>query len=265
MSLPKNKAEEILDLCMSDESPQMRAKVYEVISLSGIQPNDPMFLILALTGQIRVLLEVAPSELRELLEVGKSQLSQGMNELNEAISLLKKAQELQIENIKQSIEEINAKNLDDLCNLHKSLVGEILYTNINIEENLKASAEEIKNTQQQLKEYNIRLQSERNTNVKVMKSLIEGLNKTTTDLDLVNSQISSSVSTLDRLKLSKFVNSWMILGSFISISVFTILLTLGLLKLFNNPQHTGYISTHRISSRIVPMVKAGSSIRKLGR
>lgn len=231
MSLPKNKAEEILDLCLSKESPEMKAKVYEVISKSGIQPNDPMFLVLALTGQIRVLLEVAPSELRELLKVWQVTLSHSMKELHEAIALLKEAQELQVENIKQSIEEINSQNANNIRTMHQALVGEILSTNSDIEDSVRVSVEKIDSAKQQLTEVNVKLQSERNTNIQVMKSLIEGLTKTTEDLELANDRINNSVSTLDRLKLSKIFNRWVILASFIGVFVFSSLLTLCLVKL----------------------------------
>lgn len=233
MSLPKNKAEEILDFCLSKESPQIKAKVYEVISKSEIQPNDPMFLVLALTGQIRVLLEVAPSELRELLEVWQASLSQSMKELHEAIALVKEAQELQVESIKQSLEEINSQNVNNIRTLHQTLVGEILSTNGDIEDSVRVSVKEIKSAEQQLTSINSKLQSERTTNIQVMKSLIEGLTKTTEDLELANDRISSSISTLDKLKLSSIFNRWVILGSFIGVFVFSSLLTLCLVNLTN--------------------------------
>lgn len=118
------------------------------------------------------------------------------------------------------------------------------------------SVEEIKNAREQLKQDNAKLQNERNTNVKIMKSLIEGLSKTTLDLELANVQIRSSVDTLDRLKLSKFLNRWMILGSFISIFVFASLLTLGLVKLLDSPQHTGSLNQNLVrmkNSNLLPL------------
>ena len=57
---------------MSSESPEVRAKVYEIINLSGLEPDDPMFLLLALTVQMRVFLETAPTELSKLYWNGRS-------------------------------------------------------------------------------------------------------------------------------------------------------------------------------------------------
>jgi hypothetical protein len=106
VSLPKEKAEEILDLCLSNESSQMRTKVYEILSLSGIKPNDPMFLVLALTGQMRVLLETAPTELGKLLKDWKFHSSKNIAELLEVIESVQIRQEEQNARIKGLVDEL---------------------------------------------------------------------------------------------------------------------------------------------------------------
>lgn len=52
-------AREVIDFCMANESPELKAKVFEILSRSGLEPNDPMFMALLLTGQMRVLIEAA--------------------------------------------------------------------------------------------------------------------------------------------------------------------------------------------------------------
>lgn len=233
MSLPSSKAEEVLAFCLRDESAEMKTKVYEILSLSEINVNDPMFLVLALTGQIRVFLESAPKDLRELLFEGKASLEQYIEELHRAIVDVKDAQQQQVTQIKQNVEEINRENASNLRVLHQSLVAEILESNSEVENKVCSVVEEIKTIQDQLIAINVKLQDERNTNIKVIKSLIEGMNKTTKELELANAHITSSVTTLDRLKLSKFVNKGMIIGAFTSVFIFGSLLTLGLIKLVN--------------------------------
>jgi len=61
------KAKEVLDICLAAESPEILAKVYEILEISELDSSDPMFLVLALTGQMRVLLEAAPADLSKLL------------------------------------------------------------------------------------------------------------------------------------------------------------------------------------------------------
>lgn len=233
MSLSKSEAEEILDYCLKNESPEFKVRVYEVLSKSGIQTNDPMFLVLALTGQIRVLLEIAPSELRELLNTWRSVLDQSMSELNSIIVEVKEAQQQQIKSIQQGIEEINLKNVHDIRNLHQSLVTYILESNSSIESKIQTSFKEIAEVTSRLEDINTQIENDRNNNIKVIKSLVEGMTKTTKELELANSLITSSVITLDKLKLSKFINRGTILITFIIIFVFGNLSTLVLIKLID--------------------------------
>jgi hypothetical protein len=55
-------AREVLDFCLSNESPELKGKVYEIIGRSGLDPSDPMFLVLALTGQRGTVVEVNGSQ-----------------------------------------------------------------------------------------------------------------------------------------------------------------------------------------------------------
>jgi hypothetical protein len=70
-------AREVLDLYLSAESTEFQAKVYEIVNGSGLEPDDPMFLVLVLTGQMRVFLEAAPLELGQLLSEWKEQSALG--------------------------------------------------------------------------------------------------------------------------------------------------------------------------------------------
>lgn len=195
MSLHKNRAEEILDLCLSSESPQMRAKVYEIINQSGLLPNDPMFLVLALTGQMRVFLEAAPKELIEA-----------------------------ISSIKQNLEIVNAEFVSDVRALNKQTLAQILAHHVEVEQNIQESVEEIKKIKQELEQTRAEIQSERNTNVKVMKALIEGVGKTTDDLELLLAQLKIVVSIFRNLKITRILNKWVIWGSFVTSVIVIILL-----------------------------------------
>lgn len=79
-----SKALEVLDSCLAAESPEVKAKVYEILEVSDIEANDPMFLVLALTGQMRVLLEAAPADLSRLLAAWKEQSSQSLQQIHVA-------------------------------------------------------------------------------------------------------------------------------------------------------------------------------------
>lgn len=184
MSLPKDRAAEILEFCLANEPPETRAKVYEIIHISGLQPSDPLFLVLALTGQLRFFLETAPAELREVIVSAKV------------------SQEQCLVKFHQKIEEINTNSVEEIRTLYKSLIIEILEANSKVENIVVDSIKEITTAREQLSELNDKLKVERHTNVRIMKSLIEGIRKTTADLELANAQINNSINILNKSRLS---------------------------------------------------------------
>ena len=108
MSRLNGKAKEVLDACLSSKSPEVRAKVYEVIDVSGLEPSDPMFLILALTGQMRVLLEAAPADLSKLLTDCQEQAAQSLQLLQQAITQVRTTQIQQANTIRQTLEIVSS-------------------------------------------------------------------------------------------------------------------------------------------------------------
>ena len=108
------KISDALDACLSNESPEIKAKVHEIINVSGLDADDPMFLILALTGQMRVFLEAAPSELSKLLADWKESNAKSLEEIYNAISLVQETQQQQAETIAQKIEKVSNKCVSDI-------------------------------------------------------------------------------------------------------------------------------------------------------
>lgn len=208
VNLPKDKAEEVLQLCLRDESVEMQTKVYEILSLSGIKTNDPMFLVLALTGQMRVLMETAPIELNQLLETWKAQTTESMTELSEAISRVEVDCIEQREIIQKSIEDIHLKGVNNIKAANQSLVAEIL--SINTEITIKA-----KELIEELTELHLEVKSDRKDNIKIMESLIRGIGKTYADLERINREIQSSISALQKVKVYR-TKKWMTLTAIIS-------------------------------------------------
>lgn len=226
MILPESKAKEVLDYCLRDESIEMKTKVYEILSLSEIKANDPMFLVLALTGQIRVFLEIAPVELKQLLDEWKSYSCKSMAELLEVISQLKTSQEKYKDSISEAVEETNLKGINSIKAINKSLVAEILSANTDIGLENKKLVEE-------LTELHARVNSDRKNNIKIMESLIEGIGKTYEDLDRINTEIQSSISSLEKTRVYRskkwivmvtaaFSAFLIIFGSSISFAILTL-------------------------------------------
>ena len=129
MSKLKIKASAVLDACLSNESPEIRAKVYEIIDLSGLDANDPMFLILALTGQMRVFLETAPDELSELLNDWKAHNARSLEEINENIAVVKDTQQEQARTIAGKIEQVSNQCVADIKDAGMAATSAIAKTN----------------------------------------------------------------------------------------------------------------------------------------
>lgn len=211
MSLLNNEARAVLDLCLAKESPDMRGRVEEIIHKSQLNASDPLFLILALTGQMRVFLEDAPKEMSQQLQAWKSQNQDGMAEISRAMELLQENQELQTQKIKQGIEEVNSEFCQD-----------IQAKNLESIQGVSDLVSQVEGLKIQLEEMNITLQKERANNIKVMRALIEGLTKTTDDLVFVNDKIDRSLNFLKK----KIFNRWVIGGSIISLFLLSSLLFL---------------------------------------
>jgi hypothetical protein len=108
----KNK--EVLDICLASESPEIKAKVYEILEISELDASDPMFLVLALTGQMRVLLEAAPLELSKLLTAWKETLGISLQSIQGAITLVKETQQQQADTIRETLETVTNNCVEDI-------------------------------------------------------------------------------------------------------------------------------------------------------
>jgi dGTP triphosphohydrolase len=108
----KNK--EVLDICLSSESSEVKAKVYEILEISELDASDPMFLVLALTGQMRVLLEAAPLELSKLLNDWQEQSVSSLQSIQEAITQVKSTQQQQADTIRETLETVTNNCVEDI-------------------------------------------------------------------------------------------------------------------------------------------------------
>jgi Flp pilus assembly protein TadB len=123
------KDKEVLEACLSGESPSVKAKVYEIISVSELDPSDPMFLVLALTGQMRVLLEAGEADLNRLLSEWKSQASNSFEEIERAIDLVQRTQQQQADAVKHKLEAVSADCVRDIKEVGMAAVSAISEAN----------------------------------------------------------------------------------------------------------------------------------------
>ena len=109
-----SKALEVLDVCLAAKSPLVKAKVYEIIEISELDASDPIFLVLALTGQMRVLLEAAPADLSKLLNNWKEASATSLQTIQQAIELVKSTQQQQADTIRQTLEIVAKDYVEDI-------------------------------------------------------------------------------------------------------------------------------------------------------
>ena len=193
MSLPNYKAREVLDFCLSNEPPQMRSKVYEIINLSGLDPSDPLFLVLALTGQMRVFLEAAPAELRQLLDDWKKQNALSLSQIQAAIALVKETQGEQVEAIKQNLERVSQRCVSDIKEAGMATTSAIASANnetVNCARQAKAEAEELIERARSL---HGSIEAERQTNKEAMTFLVEKFQQTTCELNTANLKLKNAI------------------------------------------------------------------------
>jgi hypothetical protein len=122
------KALDLLDSCLATESPEVRAKIYKIIEMSDLDASDPLFLILALTGQMRVLLETAPADLEKLLSEWKQQSDQSLKELQQAIGQVKVTQQQQASAIRETLEQVTLNCVENLKRVGSATTSVIFYS-----------------------------------------------------------------------------------------------------------------------------------------
>ena len=203
MSLLNGKAREVIDFCLSSESPQIRAKVYEIINLSGLDPSDPMFLILALTGQMRVFLEAAPADLSQLLSEWKTHNAQSLSEIDAAISLVKKTQQQQADAIAQNLSAVSSQCVSDIKEAGMATTSALSLANSETGEQVQQTKKQNEKLFEEIKILHAEFQADRQKNLKNMNAVIEWVGNTTQRQETVNEQIGHSISEIGKIQQNK--------------------------------------------------------------
>ncbi|MGB5636491.1 MAG: DUF6753 family protein [Waterburya sp.] len=193
MSLSNAKATEVLELCLASEDPQMRSRVYEIINLSGLDPSDPMFLILALTGQIRVFLEAAPVELQQLLIDWKKQNAESLAEIHRAAAETKENYTDQIEAIKQSLKSVSRECVSDIKEVGMATTSAIAEANSETLDRVQQAKADVGELTKQIEFILTKIESDRKTNREVMTSLVEKFQQTTSELNRANVEFKTTI------------------------------------------------------------------------
>ncbi|MCC0178527.1 hypothetical protein I4641_16245 [Waterburya agarophytonicola K14] len=197
------KAREVIDFCMANESPELKAKVFEIISRSELEPNDPMFMALLLTGQMRVLIEAAPEGLNRLLSEWKQESASSLSEITEAISLVAKQQQRQAETIEENMEAVSNKCVSDIKEAGMGTVGAIADASSENFEQLQRNLKQIEQLESKVTQLDAKFDEREQKSIENMNALIRWVNKTTQKQEAVNHQVDILISEVGKIKRKK--------------------------------------------------------------
>ena len=198
------KISEALDACLSSESPEVKAKVYEIINVSGLDADDPMFLILALTGQMRVFLEAAPSELSKLLADWKESNAQSLEEIYNAITLIQETQQQQAETIAKKIEKVSNKCVSDIKKAGSAATSAIADANSETLAQAKDARDEVRRLKNEINALYALLDKDRQNNNGILEVLLKRVGQTMKGLDKAIAQIERSHTKMQKLIVNTF-------------------------------------------------------------
>jgi hypothetical protein len=196
-------AREVLDFCLSNESPELRAKVYEIIGRSGLDPSDPMFLVLALTGQMRVFLEAAPLELNLLLENWKNQSASSLSEITSAIANLKQAQQEQAEAIRSNMEAVSSKYVTDIKEAGMATTSAIAEANSETLEQVTKTKKQVEDLSAKLVEMDAKFDEREQRRIDSANGVVKWTNSTTQKQETVNQQVGVLISEVAKIQRNK--------------------------------------------------------------
>jgi hypothetical protein len=196
-------AREVLDLYLSSESTKFQAKVYEIVNGSGLEPDDPMFLVLVLTGQMRVFLEAAPLELGQLLTEWKEQSALSLSELYAAITIVKETQQQQADTIARNLSGVSSKCVSNIKSAGMATVSAISSANQETLDQVQQTKQQNEDLSKTLTTLIAETQADREKNLEKINALIERFNKTNQRQEKVNQLLSNSISEIGKIQQNK--------------------------------------------------------------
>ncbi len=200
MSRLNGKASQVLDAILSSESPEVRAKVYEIINVSGLEADDPMFLILALTGQMRVFLEAAPAELSELLTDWKEHSARSLSEIIDATLRIKETQQQQADSIKKNLEKVSNKCVSDIKKAGMAATSAIASANSETLAQARQASHEAEQLKEEVKALRAVVEADRQTNEVVLKKLLEQTGQNIKELKQAGREVNRSGAAIKQLQ-----------------------------------------------------------------
>ena len=198
-----NRAREMIDFHLASDPPEFKAKVFEILNFSGLEPNDPMFLALLLTGQIRVFIEAAVEELPQLLSQWKQEMAKSLETLMSAMAEISSSQQKISEAIKDRMEAVSQKCVSDIKEAGMSTVGAIADANDETLDRVQQTKKQVENLSTKLDQLNAKFDEREQKSMKQMNAFIEWASNITKRQETVNQQIERSIFGISKIQQNK--------------------------------------------------------------
>ena len=199
MELSK-KARETLELCLASESAELRSRVYEIINISGLNPDDPLFLVLALTGQIKVFLEAAPTELKQLLLDWRQQNLESLSQISSAVDLVDRTHQEILASLKQTLEQVSFEYISNTKEVGIATVQAIAQANSETLEQIEKTKIEVRELVQEVKSLRLNYAAQEQKSKDEVATTVDILKQTAQKFERTNTQIRQAILSLTKLK-----------------------------------------------------------------
>ena len=203
MELSK-KARETLELCLASESAELRSRVYEIINISGLNPDDPLFLVLALTGQIKVFLEAAPTELKQLLLDWRQQNLESLSQIYSAVDLVDRTHQEILASLKQTLEQVSFEYISNTKEVGIATVQAIAQANSETLEQIEKTKIEVRELVQEVKSLRLNYAAQEQKSKDEVATTVDILRQTAQKFERTNTQIRQAILSLTKLKQQLF-------------------------------------------------------------
>ncbi len=170
------------------------------MEISELDLSDPMFLVLALTGQMRVLLEAAPADLSKLLTNWKETLASSIQQIQVAVTQVKATQQQQADSIRQTLEIVANNYVDDIKEAGMATTSAIASANSETLSQARLAALRAIELKDEVVTLRTSVESDRKTNEDVLKVLLQRLGQTSGGLSTAIGQINEANAALRRLQ-----------------------------------------------------------------
>lgn len=170
---------------------------------SGLEPDDPLFLILILTGQMRVFLEAAPEQLNQLLSEWKNQNASSLSEIMSAVSLIKQTQQEQAELIRAELEAVSQQCVSDLKGAGMSTVSAIADANSETLSEIQKVKKETQDLVKSIELVRTQVDTDRQKGINSVNAAITWANNVTENQEEVNRQINKALVEIGNIQRNK--------------------------------------------------------------